>query len=202
MLSVLRKTHSFLGVLIFPLVLVVGFTGFYLNHSNTLFSFIGASDYDESQFDLWPNPQEASVSSVKLLAGSVWPEFPITRIYTEIYHDRPSYFIDKDPGTIIVSRATGHYFVKSGFTRATFAPDGTRLDRKVYWGSVFKWLHTRGWLSDRFGTFLADITSIALMVFAISGAVIWWLPRYKKIRRKLQSWRLRPVGGLQNDQGR
>ncbi len=184
LLGYLRKIHSLLGVIIFPLVLMAGFTGFYLNHSDTIFSIFVSQDLDETQFENWPNAVPATISSTTELTNSIWPNAKIDRVFREDYHNRPSIFVETSPGTLIVSRETGHYFVKTGFTRTTYAPDGSQLHKKFYWGTLFKWLHVRGWPSDRFGTLLSDITSIALMVFAISGAIVWWSPRIRRFRRK------------------
>ncbi|PHQ96057.1 MAG: hypothetical protein COB40_09305 [Marinosulfonomonas sp.] len=183
-LGILRKTHSLLGVFIFPLVLVAGFTGFYLNHSSSLFSFLASQEYDESQFVTWSDVVPTTVTSASALANTIWPKSEITRLFRKDYHNRPSYFVETPDGTLIVSRETGHYFVKTGFTRTTYAPDGELINKKFYWGALFKSLHVRGWPSDRFGTLLGDITSIALMLFAISGAIVWWTPRIRRLRRK------------------
>ncbi len=183
-LGLLRKTHSLLGVFIFPLVLVAGFTGFYLNHSSSLFSFLASQKYDETQFSNWPDIVPTTVSSASALANKIWPKSEIIRLFRRDYHNRPSYFVETPDGTLIVSRETGHYFVKIGFTRTTYDPNGKLLNEKFYWGAMFKSLHVRGWPSDRFGTLLGDITSIALMLFAISGAIVWWTPRIRRFRRK------------------
>lgn len=183
-LRFLRKIHSLLGVIIFPLVLVVGLTGFYLNHSNLFYAFVGPQQIDETSFNNWPDIKPVTIASVAGLAKSIWPNAEITRIFRGDYHNRPSLNAETQKGTVIVSRDTGHYYVKTRYTRKTFDPDGTQLHSKTYWGTLFKGLHTRGWPSDRFGTLLSDLTSIALMVFALSGAIVWWVPRIRRLGRK------------------
>ena len=84
--------------------------------------------------------------------------------------------------------ATGHYWVKTDFTRLTHAPDGTLLERKIYWEGIFKRLHVRGWLSGTFGTWIADITAAALVMFGLSGIVLFLVPR---LRRRQNRRRMR-----------
>lgn len=181
----LRKIHAWVGIFVFPLVLIVGFTGFYLNHSKTIFAFINATDFDESVFETMDGTAPANLQQAKVIALGVWPGFEVERITGDTYHDWPSYIVELAPGKVIVSRETGHYYTKTDFRRRTYAPDGTLLHSKFYWGSLFKWLHVRGWPGDRFGTLLSDITSVALIVFSLSGMFLWWMPRARKIKRRL-----------------
>ncbi len=185
-LKLLRTSHAWLAIFVFPWILMIGLTGFYLNHSKAVLGLIEPAAYDESLFNEWPNRIEATRESALALAESIWPGEEVTKFASKAYHKRPSYIMDLPSGQVIVSRPTGHYFVKHGFMRETYAPDGTMLHSKRYWGSMFKRLHTRGWLSSRFGTWLADITSLSLVVFAISGMFLWWMPRAKKIGRALR----------------
>ena len=185
-LRLLRTSHAWLAIIVFPWILMVGLTGFYLNHSKAVLRLIEPPAYDESLFEQWPNSIKATRESALALAETVWPREEVTKFSAKEYHSRPSYIMDLPSGQVTVSRATGHYFVKYGFMRETYAPDGTMLHSKRYWGSIFKRLHTRGWLSSRFGTWLADITSLTLVAFAISGMFLWWMPRAKKIGRVLR----------------
>ncbi len=185
-LKYLRTLHSWLGIIVMPWVLIAGFTGFYLNHKQAVLSIIESAPYDESQFDEWPDPKEGTVTQALKLASQNWTDELVSTIEEKTYHDRPAIIVTKPTGQIIVSKPTGHYFLKTNFRRQTFAPDGTLLDTKIYWNSVFGWLHTRGWLGTRFGTLLMDITSIALIVFALSGMFLWWMPRAKKFGRMIR----------------
>lgn len=185
-LKTLRTLHAWLGILIFPWILIVGLTGFYLNHAKAVLSFIEPPAFDESTFADWPDPVIADRGSSLAMARAIWPESPPQKFTEGDYHGRPSFTIDTAAGQLIVSEATGHYFIKAGFTRKTFAPDGTKLDSKVYWSTIFKTLHVRGWLNNSVGTWIADITSIALVLFASSGIFLWWMPRAKKFARALK----------------
>jgi len=185
-LKTLRTLHAWLGILILPWIFMIGLTGFYMNHAKAVLRVMEPAGYDEAQFDLWPNAQDLTVSDAMKIALSVWPDNAIPLPLHDDYHDRPSFTFKMASGTVIVTRATGHYFVKTNFRRKTYAPDGSLLHSKIYWGSVFKILHARGWLNNSVGTWLADITSIALLLFAASGIFLWWMPRAKKIKRTLK----------------
>ena len=165
---------------------MIGLTGFYLNHSKAILKLIETTGYDEAQFADWPNSVEATLESALALAETIWPGEEVSKFSSKTYHERPSYIMDLPSGQVIVSRATGHYFVKYGFTRETYTPDGTLLHSKMYWGLIFKSLHTRGWLSSRFGTWIADITSFSLVFFSLTGLFLWWIPRAKKFGRMVQ----------------
>jgi len=182
-LKILRISHAWVAILVLPWVLLIGLTGFYMNHARLISKFIEPAAYDESLFEAWPNSVETTRESALVLAESIWPGEEVTKLVSKSYHTRPSYIMELPSGQVIVSRATGHYFVKYGFTRETYAPDGTLLNSKKYWGSIFKTLHARGWLGSRFGTWIADITSLSLVFFSLTGVFLWWLPRAKKIGR-------------------
>ncbi len=182
LLKLFRTLHGWIGIIIFPWILIIGFTGFYMNHSKLVLSWVEGPSYDESQFSEWPDIG-ADEAMARALAAKLWPDEPIRRIDFEPYHGRNAIHVAVESGRVIMSQPTGHYFVKEGFTRETFAPDGTLLHSKTYWGSVFKTLHERGWLSNRFGTLISDAIAFALIIFALTGLVIWWLPRMKKVAR-------------------
>jgi len=180
-----RTVHGWLGIFIFPWVIVIGATGFYLNHARAILPAIEGPNYDESRFDEWPVTTPVTLDTARMVAQSVWPEEEIAKVSEKTYHHRHSFEFKKASGQIIVTQPTGHYFVKTYFTRRTYAPDGTLLHSKVYWGSVFKKLHRAGWLGRSLGTWLADLTSLAMVVFGCSGIILWWVPRSRRILRSV-----------------
>ena len=185
-LKFLRTTHAWLAIVILPWILVVGLTGFYLNHSKAILRMIESPSYNEKLFAEWPNPIEATRASALTLAESIWLGEEVISFKSKAYHKRPSYIMELPSGQVIVSRATGHYFIKQGFTRETYTPDGQLLHSKFYWSTIFKRLHTRGWLNSDLGTWIADITSFSLVFFSITGMFLWWMPRAKKVGRMLR----------------
>lgn len=186
LLKFFRVTHGWLGIIVFPWIFVIGLTGFYLNHAQLVNGWLEREPYDESQFYDWPGARETPVADAARTAKNVWPDETVNSIREETYHGFDAYVFRKASGKIIVVRDTGHYFVKTNLSRSTFAPDGTRLDRKIYWKSVFAWLHERGWLDNTFGTWLADITAGAMVIFSLSGLYLFFAPRTKRIARRLR----------------
>jgi len=183
LLKALRTAHGWLGLFVFPWILVIGLTGLYQNHSKLVLGWIGSSDYDVSRFAEWPQRQPLTLPDALAVAKSVWPEENIGDLVREPYHGLESYVFEKESGKVIVTLATGHYYVKTSLTNRLFNPDGVEIYKKIYWGSVFSWLHERGWLSNRFGTWLADITAGAMAIFSLTGLFMFFLPRSKKIAR-------------------
>ncbi len=185
LLKFFRITHGWLGVFVFPWILVIGLTGLYLNHKPLVLDWIGSNEYDESQFAEWPS-QNLTVPQALAIADRYWPDEAVNSLKENTYHDFDTYTFKKDSGRIIVTQDTGHYFVKTNLTRRTFAPDGSLLHKKVYWKAVFKWLHVRGWLNKDLGTWLADITAGSMVFFSLSGLWLFFMPRMKKIARSLK----------------
>ncbi len=179
----LRTIHAWLGFFVLPWILIIGATGFYLNHYQAITAFLDGAAYDESRFSSHPDAHAIGYKEAFALAETIWPGQQIVDSRDEPYHGHEAFQFTKPSGKIIVTQATGHYFVKTWKTRITYAPDGTLLDRHIYWGPMLKQLHTDGWLGGSLGTWLADITALAMLVFGLSGMVLWWVPRGAKFKR-------------------
>jgi len=186
LLKTFRTAHGWLGVFVFPWILVIGLTGLYQNNSKLVLGWIGSTNFDESQFADWPGARPVTLPEATTIANSVWPDEKTRELVRKPYHDMDSYVFKKPSGQIIVTLATGHYYVKTSLTNRLFGPDGTELFKKIYWGSAFSWLHSRGWLSNRFGTWLADITAASMVVFSLTGMIMFIMPRFKKCARWLK----------------
>lgn len=182
----LKSLHGWLGVIVLPWVLVVGLTGIYLNHEQALFNLLPGAVYDEARFDDWPDPTPIARAEARSAAERIWPDQSYKLSEEPQYHGREAAILEGDDGAVIVDLATGHYWIKTDFRRQTFAPDGELLDTQIYWGNIFKSLHTRGWISGRFGTWAADITGGAMSVFALSGIILFLLPRLRRRRNRRQ----------------
>lgn len=184
----LKTVHGWLGVIVLPWVIVIGLTGLFLNHEGLVRGWLDGSGYDEAQFDAWPGAMPASVDAARALAERLYPGVDPVQDSATAYHGREAAIFDAGGTRVIVALATGHYWVKTDFTRLTHAPDGTLLERKIYWEGIFKRLHVRGWLSGTFGTWIADITAAAMVVFGLSGIVLFLVPR---LRRRQNRRRMR-----------
>jgi hypothetical protein len=141
---------------------------------------IGGTAYDEAQFDAWPDPKPMTVQDARALAGALFPGAALTPAAETSYHKREAAIFDIGGTRVIVALKTGHYWVKTDFRRVTYAPDGTVLEEKTYWEAIFKRLHVRGWLTSRFGTWFADITAAAMVVFGLTGIILFLVPRLRR----------------------
>jgi hypothetical protein len=180
----LKTLHSWLGILILPWILVIGMTGLYLNHWQFVNRVLTRASYDESQFDRWPNPVEQNLEDTILLAQTLWPDSSVRNVEFTNYHDREASTLTAGRTQLIVDLATGHYWVKTQFRRRTYTPDGTLLHAKTYWGALFKSIHEYGWFDRRFGTWLADITASAMVLFGLSGIYLFTAPRLRRRKNR------------------
>ncbi|HMS96042.1 MAG TPA: hypothetical protein PKA03_12645, partial [Tabrizicola sp.] len=51
-------------------------------------------------------------------------------------------------------------------------------------GRILTSLHERGWVGSALGTWLADITAGALMVFGLSGLYLFFAPRLRRMKNR------------------
>lgn len=184
-LRLCRTTHSWLGALVVPWVLIIGATGYYLNHEQFVLRSIGYTEL--SSADLFGLPEipitEAMASQI---AASVWPDQPIQNSGPVKYRRRKAYAFKKNSGLIIFPGSTSsRYFVQTTLREKTYAMDGTLLHTQYNLKRIFKSLHERGWMGTRLGTWLADIVAIAMVFFSISGITMWSVPKVRRIRRRL-----------------
>jgi len=184
----LKTVHGWLGVIVLPWVIMIGFTGLFLNHESLFINVLAPEAYDEAQFDTWPGAHPVTVDQARTLAEQLYPDAQLTLDADKVYHRREAAIFDTAGTQVIVALKTGHYWVKSDYSRTTHAPDGSVLDRKIYWEAFFKRLHVRGWLTRTFGTWFADITAGAMIVFGLSGIILFLVPR---LRRRQNRKRMR-----------
>jgi uncharacterized iron-regulated membrane protein len=188
-----RSVHGWIGVVVLPWVIVIGATGFYLNHSRAIYDALFRHEFSERGFEDERPAEPITREAARALAATVWPEDGILEIKEKAYHGRPSFVVKKPRGLVILSIPTGHSYVKTPYTRRTFSPQGVLLDTKIYWGRIFKELHTTGWLGRALGTWLADAVSLAMVVFGLTGTLMWWVPRAKKFQRSFRRSSRRPA---------
>ncbi len=167
-----------------PLIIIIGLTGLYLNHSRFVLGFLPSGSYDEAKFDEWPDPEPVDEAEALAIAIAVFPADTFKKNAKIEYHKRAVQMFDGPSGRVIVDNNTGHYWVKTRLRRKTYDPAGRQVDSKFYWGTLFKSLHTRGWVTRGLGTWLADITAGAMVVFGLTGMVLFLTPRLRRRRNK------------------
>lgn len=182
----LTKTlHSWLGVVILPWVVIMGFTGLYINHDEAILSLFPTAHYDPSRFDTAPLARPQDQAGAEQIAKRLAAGADIVLDDTEDqYHNRSVYAFTTDEFDVFVDRATGYGWTDSRYMTRTFAPDGSLLHSRIRWSRVLSSLHERGWVGRALGTWLADITAVALVVFGVSGLVLFALPRLRRRRNR------------------
>ena len=164
---------------------MLGLTGFYLNHSKLVLSYLPDQTYDEADFDKWPNPVPVSEEAGRQIASQIFGETSFRLRSTQTYHDRDVWiFQAKNNDDVTIDKDTGHYWLKIGYSRKIFDPDGRQLDSKFYWGSLFKTLHTQGWINSTYGTWLVDIAAGAMVYFGLSGFFLFLIPKLRRRRNR------------------
>ena len=182
-LNFLRIVHGWLGVIVVPWVLVMGLTGLYMNHPGFILSIFQPDEVSEARLETLRPPAAITRDSAEKLAQSIWPGQPIRKIWQEQYHRRPSFIVQTGRGRLILSIPTGHHYIKTRYFRRTYVPGEGLVPSKLYWGSVFSDLHETGWLGGRFGTWLADLFCLALLLFGVTGLLMWSIPRIRGLMR-------------------
>ena len=184
-LKVFRTIHSYLGIIALPWVILFGISGLYLNHPNLITNILPASAYSDTseQFESLETPLTSEQAAD--IARLYFQNSPMKSIREIEYHGFNSIEFQRESGTIIVSKETGHYYVKNNFQNVLHSADGVVVDRKIYWNYFLGVFHRTGWFGWSIGTILADITAFALITFGISGMTIWYIPRHRRFKRKV-----------------
>lgn len=184
-LKVFRTIHSYLGIIALPWVILFGISGLYLNHPNLITNILPASAYSDTseQFESLETPLTSEQAAD--IARLYFQNSPMKSIREIEYHGFNSIEFQRESGTIIVSKETGHYYVKNNFQNVLHSADGVVVDRKIYWNYFLGVFHRTGWFGWSIGTILADITAFALIIFGISGMTIWYIPRHRRFKRKV-----------------
>lgn len=179
-----KTIHSWLGVMILPWVAAIGFTGLYMNHDDLILSLFPTAHYDTAQFSTAPGIAPQNEASARLMAASLVPDADLTLTDDTDYRDRAVFTFDAGSSDVIIDAETGHAWINSRYLTRTYAPDGTRLHTRVRWSRVLSSIHTRGWVGTSLGTWLADITAGALVIFGLSGLVLFTMPRLRRRKNR------------------
>lgn len=184
-LKTLRSLHGWLGFFLLPWIIVIGATGFYLNHARMILDWIEPPAFEEGLLASWEGAAPVDATQAAAIAARLLPEAALPLAEAVSYHGFDALQFENDALTVIVATQTGHFYVKTDFRRQTFAPNGSRVHSKIYWSTIFKRIHTRGWFDSTFASWLADITALSMVVFGLSGVILFWLPRARRFKRAL-----------------
>lgn len=179
----LKSVHSWLGAMILPWVVAAGVTGFYMNHRDLVLSVlpepVGAEVFESS-----PMAREVGAAEAERIAEKMAPDETLLPDGSAQFHGRAVFAFDGDAVRVYVDRATGFGWVRGRYVTRVAAPDGAVLAREVRWSRVLSSIHQRGWVGSALGTWLADILAGALVVFGLSGLVLFAAPRLRRARNR------------------
>jgi len=183
---IVRTLHSWMGFIILPWIVLYGVTGFYLNHAKSINQWLVSTPYDESRFVVRPEMAWLSSNEAHQKASQIWPDESITGSKAIEYHGFDAIRFTKPSGQVIIAIKTGHFYKKTMLYRFTYDTSGALVDRKIYWSYLFHYFHEVGWIDNSFGVWFADITTISLVLFGVSGLILFVIPRHKKFIRLMK----------------
>lgn len=182
---VVKSVHSWLGVMILPWVVAAGFTGLYMNHDDLILSVFPATEhYDTALFDASPLARGVDEAEAARIAAVIAPGVDLRLTSDDDFRDRFVFTFDAGSYDVIVDEDTGFAWTDSRYVTRTYEPDGTRLQTRIRWGRVLSSIHERGWVGTGLGTWLADIAAGALVVFGLSGLVLFVAPRVRRAKNR------------------
>lgn len=177
----IRALHKWMGVILFPWVIIYGVTGLYMNHGKLVLSLFPADRIAQEITDdapglrgdaeaakAWLRQQPFAKDSRSLKEGS--------------YHGRPAWFVALRGNTEVVAfKNSAQYVVRAPYHRTLYGGDGARQDTRYYWNRILGEFHKRGLVASPFGSLLADAFSIILICFGMSGLAVWGLPKLNRL---------------------
>ena len=182
-LRLLRTIHGWIGILVVPWVLLYGLTGFYLNHERDMAFLFGNDEVDT----LWREDQPGRLgdeAAARAWFAQAFPDLPVEAVKDEDYHGKPAFQIATGTLLVIAPKNSSFFFDKTSHVRQLHDATGAVIDHHVYWPSILKELHTHGWLRSPLGTTLADLFSLFLIGFGLTGACLWTIPRFMRFRAR------------------
>lgn len=189
----LRTLHGWLGALILPWIVLAGLTGYYMNHKDAVLRLLPeASVPGPEVFAGLPESAPVATSGeAMVIAAHYRPEASLKLDRDSTYSGRRVWTIDTGDDAVIVDRETGYVWVRERYRVTAYAANGSKVGTEWRWSKILTSLHTRGWVGSALGRWLADFTALSLVVFGLSGIVLFWAPRLRK--RKNRRARLKAV---------
>lgn len=182
---VLKTIHGWLGVMILPWIVAAGFTGLYMNHGDLILSVLpSGAAYDPALFDASPLAQEVDAAGAERIAALIAPGAVLDLTADDSFQRRAVFLFDAGPYDVVVDRKTGFGWTDSRYVTRTYQPDGRRLQTRLRWGRVLSSIHQRGWVGPGLGTWLADIAAGALVLFGLTGLVLFVAPRLRRAKNR------------------
>jgi hypothetical protein len=182
MTRALKTLHGWLGLIILPWVVLAGFTGLFHNHGFQVLKLLPDQRLTAALVAPLP-PHPVTADEVTALAQNLLPA-PVLPVSEGLSLSRPAFLVIGNGTTLRVDQATGAYVVIGPYASTLYAQGGGRIATQVQRPKLLNRLHSAGWASDRFGTWPADITATALMIFGLSGLWLFLTPRLRRLKNR------------------
>ena len=189
----IRVLHRWMGLILFPWVIIYGLTGLYMNHGDLILSLFPRDHMEEMLVDDQPGFRGDAERAKDWLRQQ--PFAPISKsMKDDIYYGHPAWFITlRDNTEVVAFKNSAQYVMRAPYQRTLYAGDGSRLNSKFYWGRILSEFHKRGLVASPFGSFLADVFSIILISFGVSGLAVWGLPKLNRVINQIRRGRIAPL---------
>lgn len=169
---ILKTLHGWLGLLVWPWLLILALTGLYQNHQSLIDPLLPNAPLTADLLARQkPNPITAP---------------PFSPAEAILVHGRPGW--QTPDGTTGIDAQTATRWTKTPYLTRWTTPEGQLIAWRIDWQSLFLCLHRAGWASDRLGTWPADLAALALLLFAASGLWLFLTPRLRRLWRRWLSY--------------
>lgn len=177
-LATVRKIHRTIGIVAAPLIVVIGLSGLFLNHGKlfeTIFSF--EKQLVATTAEPWSR-QQAIARAGEIIGGAV-KEIEKRRKKHRLYFRAIDNGL-KRPG-LIIDTATHSYWLVTRYNELNYDENGNRIERRWFLRRLAEDLHS-GRILGLFGKLIVDLLSLCLVVFAITGTIMWVATRRRSSR--------------------
>ena len=178
----LRTLHGWLGLLVLPWIILAGLTGLFENHGGLFQQILPQGMFSAQMVQALPD-QPVQAAGVQALATRLALQDTGRPLPATIL-DRPGFRMNAQGVTLLVDGATGAYWLEGPFQSTLYAPEGRQIASRIRWAQVMIGWHRAGWLGAGLGTWPADITAAAMMVFGCSGIYLFLAPRLRRLRNR------------------
>jgi uncharacterized iron-regulated membrane protein len=176
MLRTFRQWHTWLGLLLSVLFVLVAVTGILLNHKDVFFHRgegpTGPTGVLRSTSDLHALP--IGFEQALLLARQHYGDVPLDKIELKDERGWLAYKVSRGNGREIrIDAHSGEVFTKYG------AKPTRKEGSAVNWAKIVTDLHS-GKILGTAGKLAIDATAVAMLGLTLTGVYLWWLPKLRK----------------------
>lgn len=199
LLTKFRNWHTQAGMIVAVFLLVVGFTGIFLNHKPFFLGLVGletkremakekpmprekksAGEHAELRLDSALSGQPVGFDKAIGLARERWGDQRIEKIELKEERGELNYRIkQKDGPELIISAISGEVIEKGHYENlGKPGPDG-KAARGFDWGKLALDLHTGKIVGDA-GKLVMSSASFIMLTLTLTGIYLWAVPKWRK----------------------